>query len=294
MSELFDNLKRNFLAANWLNRLIYINLGVFVIYVVLGALSFIIGTPLDGYFQQFMSLPNDLQELIYRPWTLITYMFTHYAFTHIFFNLIVLYFSGRIFLDFLGDKRILPVYFFGGLAGAIAYILIYNLSGNLEVGGSMIGASAGVMAVMVAAATKVPNLPVRLFFVLEAKLWWIAAGYVVLDISGISGGNTGGHLAHLGGALVGYLYVNSLERNRDWSNFFWDFSRSVGGLFKRKPKMKTVHRKSWSERSSSRPTPAHQSNEQAKMDAILDKIKLHGYDKLTKEEKDFLFQFSRK
>lgn len=293
MSELFNNLKRNFLAANWLNRLIYLNIGVFIIYILLGALSFITGLDLSAYFERYMELPNDIDAFIRRPWTIVTYMFTHYAPFHIIFNLIILYFTGRIFLDFLGDKRILPIYLFGGLAGGAAYILLYNLSPNLEPGGIMIGASAGVMAVMVAAATKVPNLPVRLFFVLEVKLWWVAVGYVILDISGISQSNTGGHIAHLAGALIGFLYVNSLNNNRDWSNGFWDFIRKTGGLFERKPKLKTVHRKSGYARSE-RSTSSHQTSDQAKMDAILDKIKANGYDKLSKEEKDFLFQFSRK
>ncbi|GGH76374.1 rhomboid family protein [Phaeocystidibacter marisrubri] len=297
MSNLYNNIKQSFLVANWLNRLIYINLGVFVLLIILSAISFITGFDIDAFISLQLSLPSSLYELMWRPWTILTYMFTHFGFLHILFNMIVLFFSGRIFMDFLGDKRVLPVYILGGIAGAAVYILMYNISPNLEPGGMMIGASAGVMAIMIAAATKVPNLPVRLMLLpFEFKFWWIAVAYVLLDISGISSSNTGGHLAHLGGAMVGYLYVQALDRNVDWSNSFWDFIRRISELFKRKPKLKTVHksRSRYSKTTQTKASTTYQTSDQARMDEILDKIKKNGYDKLSKEEKDFLFQFSKK
>lgn len=298
MSDLYNNIKQSFLVANWLNRLIYINLGVFVVLIILSAISFITGFGIDGFVSTQLSLPSSLSELAMRPWTIITYMFTHFGFLHILFNLIALFFSGRIFIDFLGDKRVLPVYLMGGIVGAIFYIVMYNISPNLEPGGVMIGASAGVMAILIAAATKVPNLPIRLILLpFEFKFWWIAVAYILLDLSGISSSNTGGHLAHLGGALVGYLYVRALDRNVDWSNSFWDIIRRMSDIFKKKPKLKTVH-KNTSRYAKTTQTKAsstsYQTSDQARMDEILDKIKMNGYDKLSKEEKDFLFQFSKK
>lgn len=291
MSDVFENIKQSFRVANWLNRLIYINLAVFVLLILVEAVSFITGIPISSFLSDQLSIPSDLGELAVHPWTVITYMFTHFGFFHLLFNLIVLYFAGRIFIDFLGDKRVLPVYIIGGIAGAAMYVIMYNLSPNLQPGGVMIGASAGVMAIMIAAATKVPNLPVRLMLIpFEFKFWWIAVAYVIADISGLQSSNTGGHLAHIGGAIVGFFYVRALDRNVDWSNSFWNATRTIGSWFSSKPKLKTVHKSSKPHRSTSKQT----ESDQVKMDKILDKIKLNGYDHLSKEEKDFLFQFSKK
>lgn len=295
-SDIIDNLRSEFQRANWLNRLIYVNIGVFILFVVSEAISYLSGMPLETWFARYLSIPSVLSQFIRQPWSLITYMFVHFDFFHILVNLIVLFFSGRVFIDFLGDKRILPVYMIGGILGGLVFIVLYNISPNLQAGQPMVGASAGVMAILVAAASKAPTLPVRLFFILEVKFWMVAAGLILIDISSIRSGNTGGHLAHLAGAAFGYLYVRGLNSGRDISNAFWDLIRSPGNLLRRKPRMRTVHRKSSSGGRTQRPsaTTGHQTHDQARMDEILDKIKAHGYDKLTKEEKDFLFQFSRK
>lgn len=298
MNDLLNKLKTAFQEANWLNRLIYINLGVFLlihIFLAIGYLSGFKEVDLKLTLNSWIALPSDIRSFITRPWTLFTYMFVHFNFWHIFMNLFVLFFSGQIFMDMLGDKRVLPVYLLGGLAGGLLFILMYNISPSLS-HNPMIGASAGVMAIMVAAAVKAPNLPVRLFFVLEVKFWMVAAGFIFIDIITLTDGNTGGHLAHLAGAAFGFFYVRGLDNGRDISNWFWDTFRGVGGVFKKKPKLRTVHKRKsgYSKSSKAQSSTSYQTSDQARMDEILDKIKAHGYDKLSKEEKDFLFQFSRK
>lgn len=295
MSEPLDRIKAEFQNANWLNRLIYINLAVFALMIVVNAIDFLFPFGLSAIVHSNLELPSDLTTFLFKPWTLVTYMFVHYGFVHILFNLLVLFFTGKLFMEFFGDKRLLPVYFYGGVAGGLLFVLLYNISPSLMAGAPMVGASAGIMAIVVATATRAPNLPVRLFFVLEVKLWIVAVGFVFLDFVNISDGNTGGHIAHLAGALIGYLYVQRLNKGVDWSNGFWDVSRRIGSIFQRKPKLKTVHKNErYRKTTNTTNTSNRQSSDQKKMDEILDKIKAHGYDKLSKDEKDFLFQFSKK
>lgn len=293
MASIGEQIRSQFQQANWLNRIIYVNIGLFAILIIGQAIFSLAKIDFINTVGPFLAMPSNSLELLTRPWTIITYMFVHYGFFHILFNMLILFFSGRIFVEFMGDKRVLPVYIYGGLAGAILFFILFNISPALAAGSPMIGASAGVMAVVIAAASKAPNLPVRLFFVLEVKFWIVAVGLIFIDFLNFQDGNTGGHIAHLGGSAVGYLYIQSLNKGRDWSNGFWNFIRRFEGLFKRKPKMRTVHR------SNTRTRPSKKQNttsgsDQAKMDEILDKIKDKGYDKLSKEEKDFLFKFSRK
>lgn len=297
MADIVNTLKQQFSQANWLNRILYINVGVFVVFIILNAILGLAGVPIERFSLEYLAIPSDTFKLITRPWTLFTYMFFHQGFGHIFFNMLILFFTGRIFMDFLGDKRILPVYVLGGLAGGILFVILYNISPVIEAGAPMIGASAGVMAILVAVATKVPNLTVRLFFLIEVKLWIVAALLILLDFAQMNSSNTGGHIAHIGGAIIGYLYIRQLDNGRDWSNSFWNVTRWFSGLFERKPKLKTVHRSrstTSSRRTASSTSSSNLTSEQKRMDKILDKIKEHGYDKLSKDEKDFLFQFSKK
>lgn len=297
MADIIENLKTEFGRANWLNRILYINIGVWVLFVVLNAILSLAGLPIESIAVDLLAIPSDTWDLITHPWTVFTYMFFHLGLRHLFFNMLILYFTGRIFIDFLGDKRILPVYIYGGIWGGLLFVILYNLSPVIEAGDPMIGASAGVMAVLVAIATKVPDLKVRLFFILEVKLWIVAALLILLDFASMTQSNTGGHIAHIGGALFGFLYIRQLDKGRDWSNSFWNLSRRVTGIFDRSPKMKTVHRRrpsSQTSRPSKNTSSPNLTSDQRRMDEILDKIKEHGYDKLSKEEKDFLFQFSKK
>lgn len=294
MSTLTDQIKEQFKQGDNLTKIIYLNVGVYIVMLILQMLSFLI----TGHAEQFerfiitwLALPSDPVLFITRPWTLVTYMFLHAGFWHLFWNLIILFFSGRIFLEYLGDRRLLTVFLYGGIAGGMLFFILYNISPAFNSSAPLVGASAGVVAILVAAATYVPHMPVRLFFILEVKLWMVAALAVVSYIAGVGGTNTGGHLAHLGGAALGYLFVTQLRKGNDWSIGFYHLLDTIEGWFTPKPKMKTVHNAG---RKRSTSTAKNSASDQQRMDEILDKISKSGYDKLTKEEKDFLFKIGKK
>jgi len=294
MSTIADQIKQQFKLGDNLTKLIYINVGVYVVMLVLGMISFLAtgqSTSLENYVLPWLALPSDPFTFITRPWTLLSYMFLHADFWHLLWNMLILFFSGRIFLEYLGERRLLTVFLYGGIAGGMLFFVMYNVSPAFTAAVPMVGASAGVVAVLVATATYLPNMPVRLFFVLEVKLWMVAALAVVSYVAGVTGANSGGHLAHLGGAALGYFFIMQLRKGNDWSVGFYKMLSQVQGWFATKPKMKTVYNsRSQSTSESTKPS----QSEQQKMDAILDKISKSGYEKLTKEEKEFLFKFGKK
>lgn len=289
--SVLDDIKNQFLGGTYLTRLIIANVAVFVFFLILEMLGFLITGRSGGitdYVLPWLMLPSDLVAFITRPWTIFTYMFLHADFWHLFTNMIVLFFTGRIFLEFLGDRRLLTVFLYGGIAGGMLFIILYNISPAFTAGAPLVGASAGVAAVLVAAATYMPRLPVRLFFLLEVPLWSVAALMVLGFVSGVMGGNGGGNLAHLGGAAVGYVFVLQLRKGIDWSIGFFNFLDRIGQWTKPKPKVHKVYQ------SASKTTTTRSTDEQAQVDAILDKISKSGYEKLSKAEKDFLFKFGKK
>ncbi|NEV93500.1 rhomboid family intramembrane serine protease [Psychroflexus sp. YR1-1] len=277
-------------TADTLEKLIGINVLMFILTFVFRTLGFLFQIPAD-FFVEWLVFPKGLLELAYKPWTIITYAFMHSGIFHILSNMLILYFSGKLFLTFFSGKRMLNLYFLGAIFGALIYTLSYNLLPAFsETGRSyLIGASASVMAVLVAIATQSPNMEVRLFFLGNLKLWWIAAFLVVLDVIQIPISNPGGHLAHLGGAGIGYLYITQLNKGNDIGSWLQSLTDWFAEFFQpntRKGKMKTVHKT----RGKKKSAPASRTDNQKKIDIILDKISKSGYDSLSKEEKDFLFK----
>ena len=209
-------------------------------------------------------------------------------------------FSGAYFLNYFSAKRLLNYYFLGVIIGALVYMLSYNLFPAFQGTGKsyLIGASAGVMSVLIGIAAHVPNMRVRLMLIGGVKFWWIAAFLVVLDIIQIPMGNAGGHFAHLGGAALGYLYTNQLQKGNDIGKWFENIVDGLATLFKpkeKKARMKTVHRTENATKSKPKPrstsvNSGSKNDKQRRVDAILDKISKSGYDSLSKSEKDFLFQ----
>lgn len=295
MSEFIDKLKYRFQTGDMLMKLIYINVAVFLAVNIIHLLFWMTGA--HGFdFDTILAVPTDLHKLLFRPWTIITYMFYHEGFFHILFNMIVLYFAGQIFLEFLGERRLLNTYLAGGIAGAFLYILTYNLLPQLS---SMkhvsvaLGASASIMAILIGVATYTPNYSIRLMFIGNVKLKWIAIFYIVIDLISIPhGDNTGGHIAHIGGALYGFLYIIQLQRGRDWSDYFSGFFLKLKATFQSKPKMKVKH-KDTGNTTKKKENKREQQASQAKIDSILDKISKTGYESLTKKEKDELFRASK-
>lgn len=291
------DLKSQYKNGSALIKLILINIAVFVGINVIGLMMFLFNIP-DGssWLASWLALPADFGNILYKPWTLLTYMFLHEQFFHILMNMLILYFGGRIFIQFLNEKKLVSTYLLGGLTGGLIYILAFNLFPvfeNIKGVSIALGASASVMAVLIAAATYVPNFVVKLMFLGDVKLKYIALFYIVLDVISIPQGNAGGHIAHIGGALFGFLYVQQLKKGNDFTVGFNRFLDMLKSLFKPKKKMKVVYKKTAKTRNDYEYN-AQKKNNQAAVDAVLDKIKKSGYDSLTGAEKAILFDASKK
>ena len=315
--QAYDQHKKNWLAQFWsgsiLQQLIVINIAVFILVNVLAiiALWFSIDWLLVYYpngdftskLSYWLAASSSVMETLQRPWSPFTYMFLHQGLWHLLFNMIMLFFAGQYFVRFLGEKRLLSIYIFGGLSGLGLYMFVYSIVPYFYVEGGIpiMGASASVMAIFIAIAAYQPSTPIALPFIGSVKLKYIAIFYLVLDFVNIKNNiNTGGHIAHIGGALYGYYAVFLLKRGKD---IFYDITpllRSIKSIFMPKNKLKVKY-KSKGNGSYSR-SKAHSDYEynsmkkqnQEQVDAILDKISKSGYDSLSKAEKDFLFHQSSK
>lgn len=292
-----DDIKQHWRTGGMVKRLLIINIGVFLLIWAVELAGWIINMRGLGtlLLNQLMGTSNPAQLLL-KPWTPITYMFTHQAPMHLFWNMVMFWFSAQLFQSILGEKRLLGNYLLGGLAGFAFYALGSLMPAHLDLGssGPILGASAAVMSVLIGIATYRPDMLVNLFLIGPVRLKYIALAVLVLDLIAIrSGSNTGGHLAHLGGALYGYLAARQLAKGHDWSGAFVDRLQRIL-LFptpKKGPRMrveKSPHRR------DGKPTDAEfnmaKHRQQDRIDAILDKISRSGYDSLTKDERDFLFR----
>ena len=290
MAGLKEEIKRLYQEGDALSRLIGVLLAVFVVLVVLKIVSTLLQIPLSDWAISYIVLPSDLGKWIWKPWTLITYMFVHQDFFHILFNLLYLYFAGRLFVEYVGGKRLISTFILGGMAGGLLYVLSYNLfpffSESVLISNNR-GASAGVMAILIAAATFTPSFPIKLFFVLEIKLWQLAAILLLLDLVYLPESNPGGHLAHIGGALYGYVMARQWKEKGININAF--FEDTLESFFSKRKKSKL--KVSYSSKQDSESSNAF--DKQKKLDGILDKISKGGYESLSKEEKDFLFRMSK-
>lgn len=281
------NLKYQFARLSIAEKLIVVNVAI---YLLTRLLTFLLQLPawtLESWFE----LPRGFVDFLTQPWSLVTYSFFHGTFWHLFFNMLLLYYVARIFFNFFGPRRFVNVYFLGVMLGGAFFLLAYNLFPAFYGSESpLIGASAGVMAVLIFVCTYIPNQEVRLFF-FNLKLWYIGAFFVLLDLVMIPlNDNPGGRIAHLGGALLGYLYARKSHEGKDLGAGFSRILDQLGELFQRKKKapMKTVYRKQKREAASR--VDYEKETRQRKIDSILDKISKSGYDSLTKAEKDFLFK----
>ncbi len=297
--DIISDIKYQFRHGNTIMKLLLINVMVFVVQSIL-LFFFYIGGLRDEYvlfLSRWFWLNDDLGILISRPWTIFTHMFMHdpTGIWHLLSNMLYLYFFGKIFVDFLPHKNALPLYLTGGLAGAFVSVAVTNLVPAYQemIGIPMVGASAAVMAIVLATATIAPNYSVSLIFVGPVKIKYIALLVIVIDLISIpSEYNLSGHFAHLGGALTGYLYIRSYQKNNNWFSWWPKFESRLSGLFERKkPKIVYVNPTIRNQKPSS-VSEAGKVDKQNKLDAILDKIKAGGYDSLSKAEKDFLFKIS--
>jgi len=290
---IWDDIKLTFRNGSNLTRLIYINIGVFVLITIIAGIGFLLNDQeVAVKALNIFSVPASLSALLARPWTLITYMFTHKDIWHILFNMLWLYSFGRIFLEYLDQRKLVAVYLLGGLSGAIVYIISFNVFpafSGIVADSIAIGASASVMAVVIAIAAYVPDYTVQLFIFGRIKIKYLALAIFVLTSIMDFSVNSGGKLAHIGGALFGYLYILNLRRGHDIGKGFNSIIDFFATLFKPRKKLKVTHKKVANEFEYNKIRVEHQK----KINQILDKISKGGYDSLTKEEKETLFKESQ-
>jgi len=298
---MFEEFKNAFNRYNNAHiQLIIINVVVFLVMAVITVFSTISKFPEIGewlYLQ--VAIPAPIEAFILKPWTIITYAFMHdlSGTLHILMNMLFLYFFGRLFVEYLGSDKLVSVYVLGALAGGVSYLLVYNLIPYFIEWTplfGMIGASAAVYAIVVATATLLPDYTFFLLFLGPVRIKYIAAFFVVGSFLSTIQSNAGGNIAHLGGALIGFVYIKQLQAGNNWGGWITVIIDWVKKLFKPRPRVKVTYR---NEESSYKKTAAKQkapSISQAEIDAILDKISDGGYESLTKEEKDKLFKASKK
>lgn len=296
MNPFIEDIKKQYKNGSALIKLIFVNVSVFLAVYIIGNVLYLLNIGSSDVLFNALSLPASFSEIIGQPWSLVTYMFLHKGLWHMSMNMLVLYFGSQIFGQFLNQKKLVLVYILGGLAGGLLYVLSFNLFpvfSEVMPSSIALGASASVMAILVAAATYVPNFVVRLMFIGEVKLKYIAMGYLVLDIVSIQGSNSGGHIAHLGGALFGFMYIQQLKKGRDFTVGFSQFLDYLKAFFKPRKNMKVVYKK----QGKTKTNQAYNNqkvNNQKRIDVVLDKISKSGYDSLSADEKAILFDASKK
>lgn len=298
MSSIVDEIKQSFKTGSVLTKLIYINLAVFLLIKLITVFQFLFNlqSQTGSSLVHWLAVPADPGNLITRPWTVITYMFLHTGFLHILLNLLWLYWFGRIFLSYLDEKKLLNVYLLGGLAGAALYIIAFNLfpvfSEVLPLSYAL-GASAAVLAIVIAISVYQPDYTINLLFIGPVKLKYIAIFVVILDILSIASDNSGGHIAHLGGALFGYVFIKKLQKGRDISHGFGRFMDGLVSYFKPRKKMKVTYKRGSGRKAQQEDDLEYNKRkaaEQKEIDKVLDKIAQNGYKSLTKKEKELLFR----
>ena len=281
--NILDDLKLQYKTGGMVQKLIFWNIGFFLFSLVF-FYSFSVG---QFQIPTWIALSSDLGTFIRSPWTLVSFNFFHAGLLHLFFNLMVLHFSGRLFNTYFTDKQLFGVYVLGGIFSGITFVLSYIFIGK---SGLLDGASGAIMAVLLASTTSSPFMLLRIPLIGIVKLWYVAFVILFIDLIQMPLDNTGGHLAHLGGALFGFIYIKLLQSGTDLTKPFSMFLNAIANLFqpKKKTPFKKVHRNTTKNVVNS--SESKKDFTQKQIDDILDKISKSGYDSLTKEEKEFLFK----
>jgi membrane associated rhomboid family serine protease len=293
----FQDLKGFFRSNNILIRLIIINVIVWFAIVVLDVMFDLFQIKFTDEVIGWLAVPASFDTLITRPWTLVTYMFLHFDIWHILFNMLWLYWFGKIFLEYLNERQMLSTYLIGGLSGAVLYILSFNIFPKFQdtyLQSVALGASASVVAIVVAISLYVPNYRINLLFLGPVKIIYIALFSLAIDVLMIRSSNSGGHLAHLGGAVWGFFFIYMLRKGTDMSKVFAGLSfKNFTSIFRsKKSHFKKVYTNP--KKMTDEDYNYQKKQNQEKIDQILDKISRSGYDALSKEEKALLFKTSNK
>lgn len=290
-----NQLKDIFSKGNSLIRLIYINIAV---YIVL-QLMFIIFRLFNNDFDLIscLALPADFAGILHHPWTIVSYMFLHEQLFHILFNMLALYWFGQLFLMFFSQKQLVSLYLTGGFAGAIFYVAAYNIFPFFQPvlnQSLLMGASGSIMAIIVASAMQSPNMAMRVIFIGEVKLKYIAAFAVLTSIFGITSNNAGGEIAHLGGALTAYIFIVSLRQGTDITKGLNKIIDAVYDLFRPRKLKVSSTKKPGNQKMSDAEFNVYKARKMEEIDKILDKIKTSGYESLSADEKKKLFEQGKK
>lgn len=287
--EIKEELIESFKNGTTLTKLIYINLGVFLVISIAQALLGLFNVNTE--WVDSLMLPAQVSTFAHRPWSILTYMFFHKSFIHILFNLLMLYWFGKLFLQYCSQHDLVGLYILGGIAGGATYIIAFNLLPKFApvVGLSMLlGASASVMAITIATAVFAPNQTMRLALIGDVKIKWIALVSVLISLMQINAENAGGELAHIGGAIAGYIFAIEYKKGKnitDWINNILHRAANLIHGAGRKPKMKVSHTNMESDQEYN----YRKKQENDEIDKILDKIKSSGYESLSDDEKGKLF-----
>ncbi len=292
MNSILDDLKLQFRSGDIVTKLIFWNIALFAVPFIFFGILRLFNITIE--FLDYVSLSSRPVDLLWKPWSFISYTFFHAGIFHILFNLIMLNFSGRLFLTFFTQKQLLSLYILGSVFAGFVYIVSYMFFPSLtSINATLIGASASVMAILFATVTYAPLMGIRLFLFGNVKLWHIAIVLIIIDLIQLPLSNTGGHLAHLGGAFFGYIYIRQLQSGNDIGKWLSSLIDSLSEVLsgKKKQKFRKVHR-NYNRRPVATPTSriVTKDRTQQQLDEILDKISQSGYDSLTKEEKEFLFR----
>ncbi len=291
--SIFDEIKSSYKKGTVLNKLIYINVGVFLM-LHLAVIFLVLANQINRddsitKILYYLAVPSDLNSLAHRPWTVITYMFTHGYLYHVLFNVLILFWFGQFFIQEFGSKKLVGIYLLGGIAGAFLYVFFYNIFPFFEEireGSIATGASASVMAIVIATATLVPQRKMNLMFIGPVKLVYIALFLFVTSTILDFTDNTGGKIAHMGGALTGFLFARYYRRGKDITQGFDRFMDQLATWLKPgKRKMKVTHKRPVNDFEYNKT----KATEQKEIDSILDKISKAGYDSLNSKEKETLF-----
>jgi membrane associated rhomboid family serine protease len=288
MTSLKQDIQNKLQRLNSFEKIITINVAIFII----GKILQVVQKLPRGTSLTWFELPSDFFSFLTKPWTIISYGFIHYDFIHLFFNIIVLYFVAQLLENLFKLKLTLNVYFLGIIVGGFLFLLAYNIlpENTLNSATALVGASAGVRALLIFLCAYMPNKEMR-FFTFNIKLWYLGVAMVAFDFLGLFGANAGGNIAHLGGALLGYVYAKQLHKGNDIGTGFEKLMDTVVSWFykSKKGNLKTVH-KSKKGFVGHTKKEFNEFNKQKQIDIILDKISKSGYESLTKQEKEFLFK----
>ncbi len=278
-----------------MKNLIYVNCGLFLALKVINVFFILAGAGGNVYpaILEWLAVPASVPHLLSCPWSLVSYMFVHIEFFHLLFNMLWLYWFGSFFLNYFSQRQLTGVYLMGGIWGAFLYISAYNLFPYFEsarFSSWAIGASASVMAIVFAVCTYIPQHKVYIFLVGPVKLIYLALFTAFIDLLSIPYDNPGGHIAHLGGAMFGWMFIQGIRKNRDLTAGVVYLLQKIGKLFHSQKRIKVKYRKGGAGMNSQANQTHNKKTEEERINVILDKISKSGYESLTKEEKEILFK----